>query len=61
MYDVLDLEAVTGELTDDEVKQHVRSVLGEDHPEESFTPGALSVWRTTMVTEAHGDLRLRVR
>lgn len=43
---------MTGELSDDEVKQHVRAVLGEDYPEESFTPGALSVWRTTMVTEA---------
>ncbi|HJX49697.1 MAG TPA: hypothetical protein VJ375_17805, partial [Gaiellaceae bacterium] len=51
VYDVLDLEAMTGELSDGEVKQRVRDVLGEGYPEERFTPGALSVWRTTMVTE----------
>ena len=52
VYAVLDLEAVIGELTDEEVKQRVRDNLGEDYADESFTPGALSMWRTTMAAEA---------
>jgi hypothetical protein len=52
VYDVLDLEVRTGTTTDEEVKRHVRSVLGDEYPDEQFTPGALSVWRTTMAAEA---------
>jgi hypothetical protein len=52
VYDVLDLEVRTGTTTDEEVKRHVRSVLGDEYPDEQFTPGALSVRRTTMAAEA---------
>jgi hypothetical protein len=52
VYDVLALEARIETPSDDEVKRHVRAVLGEDYDEEQFTPGALSMWRTTIAAEA---------
>jgi site-specific DNA recombinase len=52
VYDVLQLEAHIGAPSEDEIKQHVRAVLGADYVEERFTPGAMSVWAHTLATEA---------